>query len=456
MANSKQPSRRAFLGHAAGVGAASFAAPYIMTGSALAAGANEKINVGFIGVNGQGRYSLGEILKQPDTVVTAICDVSRPRRDDAVAAVRKVAGKGDPKPYTDFREVLARKDIDAVVMAPPPHWHCLMGIMAAEAGKDFYLEKPMTLHPGETRALATAVKKHQRITQMGTQIHAVDNYRRVVEYVQSGKLGKISTVRTFNIQNQGPDGIGNAPNTDPPPDVDWDMWIGPAKYQKFNPTLFTGSFHHCSWMAYSGGWTPGMAPHIVDLPVWALELGCPSSVSATGGRFLIKDAGDAYDNHEVLWSYPKFTMTWMSSMVNSYGWDFGHGTRGRRLGIYFHGVNGTMFANYGMHKIVPEGDYLKTIDKAGKDTEPPPQSIPKSKGHHREWLDGIRTRTQPLCHVGYHANIDIALTTSLLAMKLQRTIHLDPSTMKIVGDPEAEKLSIPTYRDPWKFPAQYL
>jgi len=418
-------------------------------------GPNDKIRVGSIGVNGQGNYSVTQLLKQPDVEFVAVCDVCDKRRDGTIARIKKAAGKGDPKPYTDFRKVLDRTDIDAVVIATPPHWHCLMGIMACEAGKDFYLEKPMTLHPAETRALLNAVRHHKAITQIGTQIHAVDNYRRVVEYVRSGKLGKISTVRTFNIQNQGPNGIGNAPNGNPPTGVVWEMWVGPAKFQKFNPTLFTGSFHHCSWMAYSGGWTPGMAPHIIDLPIWALELGCPTRVSATGGRYVIQDAGDAYDNHEVLWSYPGFTMTWMSSVVNSYGWDFGHGKRSRRLGIYFHGVNGTMFSNYGMHKIEAEGDFLKTI-KDGKDTDPPPQSVPKSKGHHREWLDGIKTRTQPLCHVGYHANVDICCTTSLLAMKLGRTIHLDPKTLKIVGDDEAAKAAIPIYRDPWKFPARYL
>ncbi len=476
MASSQQMSRRGFLGCAATAGAAGIAAPYVITSGALGAqgqpGANERLSLGFIGVNGQGCYSLNECLKQPDVVVSAICDVDPKRRNGAIARCKAASattlpGNAKPtdhpaKPYTDFREVLARKDIDAVVMAPPPHWHALMGIMAAEAGKDFYLEKPMTLYPAETRALVNAVKKHGRITQIGTQIHATDNYRRVVEYVRSGKLGKICTVRTFNIQNQGPGGIGHAKEEDckVPEGLDWEMWCGPAPLRTFNPILFTGSFHHCSWMAYSGGWTPGMAPHIVDLPVWALELGCPTSVSATGGRYVIKDDGDAYDNHEVLWTYPGMTMTWMSSLVNSYGFDFnGKGGRSRRIGIYFHGVNGTLYADYGMHKVVPDAapdDPLWKTVKDRVDTEPPPQSIPKSKGHHREWLDGIRNREQPLCNVIYHANIDIALTTSLLAMKLGRTINLDPQTMKIVGDPEAEKASVPVYRDPWKFPEQYL
>ncbi len=459
-------SRRGFIGQAAGLGVAGFTAPYMITSNALGAQgqppASEKLSLGFIGVNGQGMYSLGQCLAQPDVVVTAICDVQKVHRDRALATVKAAKNKGEPKEYTDFREVLARKDIDAVVLAPPPHWHALMGIMACEAGKDFYLEKPMTMYPGETRALLNAVRQHKRITQIGTQIHATDNYRRIVEYVRSGKLGKINTVRTFNIQNQGVEGVGKAKEDEckVPEGMDWDLWIGPAKMRKYNPILARSSFWHCSFMDYSNGWTPGMAPHIVDLPVWALELGCPLSVSATGGRFTIDDDGDAYDNHEVLWSYPNLTMTWMSSLVSSYGWDFfGKGGRSRRLGTYFHGVNGTLYGDYGSYHVIPDGDKDNELWKTVKDrvdTAPPPQSVEKSKGHHREWLDGIKTRTQPLCHVGYHANVDIAINSSVLAMKLGRTIRFDPATMKIVGDPEAEKASIPVYRDPWKFPEKYL
>ncbi len=460
MTTSDQPTRRAFLGRAAGASAAGFAAPYVLTSNALGAkgqpGANDKLHLGFIGVNGQGVYSLKNCLKQPDVVVTAICDTHKGRRDAAIALVKKAKDKGDPKGVTDFRDVLADKDIDAVVIATPPHWHCLMGVMAAEAGKDFYLEKPMTMYPAETRALVNAVNKHQRITQIGTQIHATDNYRRVVEYVRSGKLGHISIARTFHVQNQQPGEIPDAPYTDPPPEMDWEMWLGPAPKIKYNATLAKSSFYHCSWMDYSGGWTPGMAPHIIDLPIWALELGCPESVSATGGRFVLDDCGDAYDNHEVIWRWPKFIMTWSSPLVNSYAFDFGYGKCTRRRGIYLQGKKGTLLADYGWFKVRSEGDGIKTVNEEGKDTDPPPQTVAKSKGHHREWLDGIKTRTQPLCNVNYHKTVDICSNTSTLAMKLGRTIKLDPATLKIVGDAEAEKASVPVYRDPWKFPSQYL
>jgi hypothetical protein len=199
-----------------------------------------------------------------------------------------------------------------------------------------------------------------------------------------------------------------------------------------------------------------MAPHIIDLPVWALNLGFPLETSSSGGRFIIKDDGDAYDNHEVLWRYPKMTMTWMSSITNSYGFDLndklneqGELERQRRLGVYFHGVNGTMYANYGMFKIVPEGDLMK-------DKQPPPHSIPASPGHEHEWIDCIKTRQQPGANVFYHVHVDVPLVLSLLSLKLGRTIRFDPEKERIVGDREAAKLAVPEYRSPWKFPKQYF
>jgi hypothetical protein len=203
-------------------------------------------------------------------------------------------------------------------------------------------------------------------------------------------------------------------------------------------------------MDYSGGWTPGMAPHIIDLPVWALDLGFPTLTSSTGGRFALKDDGDAYDNHEVLWQYPGRTLTWMSSLTNSYGFDFhGEPVKSRRLGIYFHGVNGTLFADYSIFKVVPEGNALE-----GR--QPPPPVIPSSPGHEREWLDCIKTRRQPSCNPNYHVKIDVPVLLSLLSLKLGRAIRFDPRKEQIVGDREAAKLAIPKYRSPWKFPSKYL
>ena len=346
--------------------------------------------------------------------------------------------------------MLQQKDIDAVIIATPPHWHALQAIAAFEAGKDIYLQKPMTLHLAESLAVRNAVKKHNRISQIGTQIHASENYRRVVEFIRSGNLGSIGTVRTFNVMNQGAKGVGTNSETQPPAGLDWEMWCGPAPKRAYSPILVADAYNHGSWMDYSGGWTPGMAPHIIDLPVWALDLGFPIMTSSSGGRFIIKDDGDAYDNHEVLWQYPNLTMTWMSSLTNSYGFDLhGEPVPQRRLGIYFHGANGTMYANYGLFKIVPEGDKMKGLT-------PPPKSIPPSPGHEREWLDCIKSRLQPSCSVFYHVRVDVPIVLSLLSLKLGRSIRFDPATEKIVGDREAADQAVPQYRAPWKFPKQYL
>jgi predicted dehydrogenase len=445
--NANHPfSRRRFIKTA---GAAAIAAPVIMKSSVATAGgipASDRINLGIIGCGGLGNVSLNICSSQPGVVVTAACDVWKDRLDPVVAKFGSSCTG-----YSDFRELLRHKDLDAVIIATPAHWHAIMAIAASEEGKDIYLQKPMTMHVGESFAVRNAVKENNIICQVGTQIHASENYRRVVELIRSGNLGEIGSVRTFFVMNEAPNGIGSGNNTtNIPKGLDWDMWVGPARMQPFNPNLVRDAFYHCFWMDFSGGWTPGMAPHIIDLPVWALDLGFPLEVSATGGRFIIKDDGDVYDNHEVIIRYPNLNLTWMSSITNSYGFDFLRGQESkRRLGIYFHGVNGTLQTDYDNHVILPEG---KRMD--GMNT--PPKSIPSSPGHELEWLECIRTRKQPSCNPDYHIKIDLPVALSTLSLKLGRSIKFEPYTEKIVGDNEAVKLSIPEYRSPWKFPVEYL
>jgi len=455
MARSQELSRRGFLGRGVGLSAASVAAPYFMTSNVLAApgrkGANDKINVGIIGTGSlTNGWHFPQLLKQQDVVIAGLCDVWQERLDKAVERCKAADSSHQAKPHHDYRELLARDDIDAVLIATPPHWHALMAIHAAEAGKDFYLEKPMTLHVAESLAVHRAALKHQCITQIGTQVHASDNYRRVVEYVRSGQLGKINMARVFMVMNQGPEGIGNEPHCDPPADLDWDLWVGPARKKKYHPAITKNAYTHSSFMTYSGGWTPGMGPHLIDLPYWALELGFPKRTSSCGGRYLIADVGDAQDTHEVLWEYGNFAMTWSMSLINSYGHEFqGPAKIKRRHGIYFQGVNGTLLADYGTMRVVPEGDRMA-------EAKTPAQSIPQSKGHHREWLDAIRTREQPLCNVSYHYKMDVAITLANLAQKLNRVIRFDSQTERIVGDPEAARYMMPVYREPYQLPSEYL
>jgi len=430
-----------------GIGTA-IAFPMVVPASAVGRGGkpapSERIAVGLIGAGGMGRANLHNCAQYPDVVVTAVCDVWKQRLDAALEPFQRTA-----KGYRDYRELLERPEVDAVIIATPPHWHALQAIHAAQKGKHIYLQKPMTLYPDESLAVRNAARKHGVITQIGTQIHASDNFRRVVEWVRSGKLGHISVVRTFNVMNQGPQGIGHAPKEPPPADLDWEMWLGPAPKRGYNRLLVADAYYHSSFWDYSGGWTMGMGPHIIDLPVWALDLGVPLITHSTGGRFVLNDDGDVPDTQEVLWQYPGVTMTWMMNLCNSFGFDFGRGQPARRLGIYFHGVNGTLFADYSRHEVVPEGELLK-------DPTPPPQSIPPSPGHEREWLDCIKTGKQPSCSVEYHYRIDLALTLANVAYRVGRAVRFNPRTERIEGDREAQRLARPQYRPPWKFPEEYL
>ncbi|MDI9443863.1 MAG: Gfo/Idh/MocA family oxidoreductase, partial [Planctomycetota bacterium] len=337
-------SRRHFLETSAAAGAA--------LATARAAGnssGSKTIRIGIIGCNGMGRGNLDNCARHPDVAVAAVCDVWQARRK---AVLEKFP---QAKEYADYRDLLADKNVDAVIVATPPHWHALVAIHAAQAGKDIYLQKPMTLHLGESLAVKNAVKRHEVVCQIGTQIHAGENYRRVVEKVRAGHIGQVSGVRTFNVMNQGPAGIGKNPDTTVPQGLDWEMWLGPGPKRPYNALLAANSYNHCSFMAYSGGWTPGMAPHILDLPVWALDLGYPTMVACSGGRYIIDDDGDAPDVQEMVFQYPGCTVTWSMSTINSFGFDFGRGTPARRLGIYFFGSKATLFANYGTHEVVPEG-----------------------------------------------------------------------------------------------------
>ncbi|MCK4990434.1 MAG: Gfo/Idh/MocA family oxidoreductase [Bacteroidales bacterium] len=447
MKNNSSFTRRKFVKttSVAAIGTPLILKSSLVKGAGISA-ASDKINLGIIGCGGLGKANLFAAAEHPDVVVTAACDVWKERLDPVVEKYKSTCTA-----YKDYRELLLHKGLDAVIIATPAHWHAIQAVEAAKAGLDIYLQKPMTMHLGESLAVRNAVNKHNVICQIGTQIHASEHYRRMVELVRSGNLGDIGTIRTFFVMNEAPNGIGLGNNSmNIPKGMDWDMWVGPAPMQDFNPNLVKDAFYHCFWNDFSGGWTPGMAPHITDLPIWALDLDYPTEISATGGRYIIKDDSDSYDNQEVIWRYPNLTMTWMLSLTNSYGFDFLRSQESRRrLGIYFHGVNGTLYTDYDSHKVLPEGKRMDGV-------QTPPKSIPPSPGHELEWVECIKSRNQPSCNPGYHVKVDIPIQLSVLSMKLGRSIKFDPETEKIVGDDEAARLAIPEYRDPWRFPTEYL
>lgn len=274
-----------------------------------------RITLGFIGVGGRGLALIDNFKSQPDVDIAAVCDVYEP-------AIQAAIGKTDGKAqgYADFRKVLERKDIDAVVIATPPHWHPIISIMACQAGKDVFCEKPISLHPTEARAMLKAAKVNKRVTQVGTQIHSYSNFRRAVEVVQSGMLGKISHVRVICTMNQYPEGCGKSANGNPPSGLDWDMWLGPAPQALYNDARFKNNRF---FRDYMGSLIHDFGPHIMDLPFWALNPGEPKSITGMSGKFVADDIGEIPDTQDIVWNFGDFTMSWMHSRCSNYTFGFG-------------------------------------------------------------------------------------------------------------------------------------
>lgn len=402
---------------------------------------NDKIVVGFVGVGGRGMGHVKSFKAQSDVEVGAVCDVYEKHLQSALAAAGPNA-----KGYSDFRKLLEQKDLDAIVVATPPHWHPLVSIYACQAGKDVYCEKPMFSFPTEGQAMLRAAKDNKRVTQVGTQVHASENYRRAVEIVRSGALGKIANVKIVCNLNEYPGGLGRPADTAPPPGLDWDMWLGPAPVVSFNEARFKQGQHRY-FKDYVGSWLMELGPHIVDLAFWGMDAGIPKSASASGGRFVADDISDIPDTLDVLWQFDDFTMTWTHTSCNSF--NFGAGdppTGGRQMGVFFQGNNGTLFANYGSRRLIAEGDRLD-------DFQAPAPSIPSSPGHDREFLDCVKSRQSPSCSFENHMPLGMALSLGQLAYDSGRRIDWDAAAGRIDVLGSAQMLRYPDYRKPWKLPA---
>jgi predicted dehydrogenase len=437
----KDQSRREFLQTSATLAAAGLAAYSAVPRHAFgqAAPASEKIRLGIVGTSGRGKHLMDRFQEQPDAEFVAVCDVYKPHLEEAIA---KTDGKA--KGYHDFREVLDRDDIDAIVVATPPHWHPLISILGMQAGKDVYCEKPMCLKPAEGRAMKKAAHENNAITQIGTQIHADENYHRVVEIVRSGILGKISAVRNVLALNDVALRVaGDTTETTIPPDLDWDLWCGPMEVIPYSKAKFTV---HRFFKELVGSWIHEMGPHIMDLPVWALEMGPPKAVTAMGGRFVADDLSTVPDTMDVLYEYPGYVMSWSNTCANSFGGAFQKEPGiDRRLGISFHGLDATLLADYGWHELVSEGDRAANRDL-------PEPYLDRSPGHQREFLDSIKSRKPCSCSVDYHYNVHVALNLGQAALELGRRLEWDDEKGEVVGDSEANDHLAVHYREPWKLP----
>jgi predicted dehydrogenase len=432
----KDLSRRGFLATSA-LAAGALGAARADEPAEKKAGANESITLGFIGVGGMGSGLLNIFKKFPDVRVAAVCDVW-----ERQALKAKESADGKPDTYGDFRRVLDRKDIDAVVVATPDHWHAIPTILACQAEKDVYCEKPLSYRIAEGRAMADAAAKHRRVTQMGNLIHATENYHRVVEIVQSGVLGTISKTRVWMAADRR--GLGRPADSEPPSDCDYDSWLGPAPKRPFNSNRF--SFRWRYFWDYGNGILCDFCCHIVDPIHWAMGVEAPETITATGGRYALDDNAETPDTLEVAYHYasgkgagPKgFDMIWSQTDSSS------HGLEGRGLGIMFQGTEGTLVADYDTFRIFPE---------KGRSIEPPSPSLPRSVGHHREWLDAIKSRAQCSCHFEYGHRLSSVGHLGNIALWTGEKLRWDGKAERFTSHAEANRfLEREQYRSPWSLP----
>lgn len=399
-------------------------------------GPAEPIRLGFIGMGGRGRHLLGTFQKMEKTSVRAICDVNQLNLDQA----RKLAPENATSAI-DYRQILERDDIDAVVIATPDHWHAIMTIEACQAGKDVYVEKPLSLCVEEGRRMVQAARKHGRIVQMGTQQRSGQYYKEARYIVQGGHLGKITMVRTWNFRNSMP-GRGRPDNAPIPATLDWERWLGPRPKVPFNP----GRLNFRFFWDYAGGILTDWGTHHFDAIHMIMNAKAPVSVSAGGGRFVIEDMTDVPDTLSVIYQYPDWTLEYSSRETN------GRAPYGSEYGIEFCGTQGTMYLDRKGYMLFSEKDPTKPADVVGTpgvDNFVPPEL---DMVHVQNFLDCIRTRELPATDVEEGHLSTIVSHLGNIAYRTGRTLHWDAETETIEGDREANELLSRSYRKPYTLP----
>jgi predicted dehydrogenase len=396
-------------------------------------GANERLFLGLIGCGGRGQDLMKHFVKQ-GAVFNCVCDPDENRMQRA-----RNATEGSAETAKDFRRVLESKEIDAVVVATPDHWHALPTILACDAGKDVYVEKPLAYSVVEGRAMVEVARRTKRIVQIGTQQRAGQHYRRAVELIQQGSLGKITRARVWNVWNNtlrsggGRWGeIGNPPDSDPPPGVDYDLWLGPAPKRPFNPNRF--HWNYVYYWDYAGGMITGWGVHHIDIVHWALGQDAPLAVAASGGNYVLTDSRETPDTLDAFFDYPSFTLQASFYHANA------RPIEGRDYGIAFYGTIGTMLLTREGYEVWPEGDQRQALKSEGS-----PQDGPFQK----EFIENCKNRRKPFAdaETGHRSSIPVLLAN--IAYKTGRKLKWDASQEHFVDDPQANTFLRREYRKPW-------
>jgi predicted dehydrogenase len=417
-------------------------------------GANDRIGVGLIGYGLIGAQHVRDFKNQPDADLVALSDCYEPRLWQGVAACGPRA-----KGYSDFRRLLEDRNVQAVVVSTPDHWHALITMLACAAGKDVYVEKPMTLFVREGRWMVKAAERYHRIVQVGTQQRSGVHYLHARQLMTQGHIGKIHTARMGSFRNIMP-GFGSPPDVPPPPGMNYDMWLGPAPKRPYNPHR---SLYHFRWFwDYSGGQMTNLGAHELDIVHWVMNLLGPQSASSDGGRFaLTDDNGETPDTQDALFAYPDFTVLW-SHREASRG-------RGAGEGLEFFGTKGSLFITRSGFQVFPDQKVppqnhipqFSGMPVGGPmhvaDVTPVPwtEAIKEARSndllaaHARNFLDCVKSRREPIAPVEDGHRVATACHLANISLRLGRKIKWDPEKEEIIGDAEASAWLERPYRAPW-------
>lgn len=425
-------SRRAFLRRstltAAGAGLAA-SMPNLITRPAYAAASpnpiREGVRLGCIGVGNQGK----PLMLQNYQNVVAVCDVDK---DRAAAAQKEIETRRKIKcpSYTDYRKLLDNKDVDAVIIATPDHWHALQTVHACQAGKHVYVEKPLSLVIDEGRLMVQAARKHQKIVQTGSMQRSMPGFREACEFVRSGRIGKVKQVKVgipgVNFSEKA------VPNSEPPPELDYDLWLGPAPWRPYNKNHVHYNFRF--FWDYSGGQMTNWGAHHLDIAQWALDMD-------NSGPVQIEGKGD-YDPEK------RFEVPVLSEIHYRYA----NGVHvileqkpGVPIGTTFIGEKGTIYVNRG--KLTSDPADIITRPLAADEVH-----LYTSKNHHDNWYECIKTGKLPICDVEVGHRSATVCHLGNIALRTSQKITWDPAKESIVGSADAAKCQRYAYRSPWQWP----
>jgi predicted dehydrogenase len=408
----------------------------VAAGSALSSsrvdGANDRIRLGLIGSGGRGKQDWGNFLKQPDVEAVAVCDVYEPHREQGIAMTQ-----GRAKGFKDFRQLLVEKDMDAVIVATPDHWHALMAIAACQAGKDVYCEKPLTLMIGEGRAMVNAARANNRVVQTGSQQRSGAHYRQAVKLIQDGGIGEVHRIQGGMQRNIYP-GLKPVALQSGLTQLDWDMWLGPAEKVPFDP--FRCIYNFRWFWDYSGGQMTNWGAHHLDIARWIVGANGPPKILGAGGRYALKDAGQTPDVQQVTYEFPGVVVSWTTSEIGE----------GDPFTLNIYGTKGMMSLTRTGYKVRPE-----TTGKPGSKEKTPLMEPLEVKGgnldeaHVRNFLDCVKSRQRPNADVEEGHLSAVMCHLGNISTRLGRSLTWDPAKEAIINDAEASNWMMRPYREPW-------